>query len=260
MFFRGWKCRVAKLEAHLFHRQAERVRRDLRRRGVGARPHVSGGAAHGHGSIGEECGGRGRGIARDVVDRRRHPEPDEFATVSIGARTGRAAVPAEPLRPLPIALAQRLRGPRQILHRILLGVVEQAQLDGIELQLFRQLVHCHLLPNQAGCPARPSHGAGRADVHGHQAVAGPPVRAGVGGGCGCERGFSKLFVGGGLPRDLMDHGGEPAVAASTEGYALSRLGTEANRGEELPPGQLQPHRKPGTAGSHCSQRDMRPGA
>ncbi len=250
MFLRGRKSRVAQLKTYPINRQAERVRSDLRRRGVGARPHVGGGTAYGHGPVGEKRGGRGCWIAGNVVNCSRHAEPHQVATDSHGARLGHATMPAEPFRSLLVTVTQRFGGPRQILHWIFLGIISQAQFDRVELQLLGQLVHRHLLPDQAGRPARAPHGAGRADIHRHQAVTGSPVRTGVGGGCSCERGFSKLLISGGLTRDLVNHGGEPAAAIGTEGHSLPRFGTEADRSEELSPSQLQPHRTPGTPRGH----------
>ncbi len=104
----------------------------------------------------------------------------------------------------------------------------------------------------------PRMGQGVLTFIAHQAVAGAPVGTGVGRGRGGERAFGKLLVGGGLARDLVDHGGEPAVAVRAEGHALLRLGTEANSGGELTPRQLQPHRAAGAARGHRGERDMRP--
>ncbi len=57
----------------------------------------------------------------------------------------------------------------------------------------------------------------------------------------------------------MDHRGEPAVALGPQRHPLPCLRAEADRGEELAPGQLEAHRAPGAAGGHRGKGDVRPG-
>src|SRR5438874_1451664 len=83
------------------------------------------------------------------------------ASIAHRSRARRALAPAELLRAGRVALAQRLARPRMSALRIALGVILQAQRNGIHVERVCQLVHCALERERAARFARRAHERGR---------------------------------------------------------------------------------------------------
>ena len=119
----------------------EHVGRDLRHDGVGAGADVGGRARHlGMAVGGEHDAHRDRHLQR-LPDARRHAPADQIAAVAHRARLGIALVPAERLRALAVAFAQRLAAVRLVLVLVAVRIAPQAKLERIELERDRELVH-----------------------------------------------------------------------------------------------------------------------
>ena len=136
----------------------EHVGRDLRHDGVGAGADVGGRARHlGMAVGGEHDAHRDRHLQR-LPDARRHAPADQIAAVAHRARLGVALVPAERLRALAVAFAQRLAAVRLVLVLIAVRIAPQAKLERVELERDRELVHRGFERKERG------GGAGRAHV------------------------------------------------------------------------------------------------
>ena len=135
------RLEVAELDADVVERQPEHVGRDLRHDGVGAGADVGGRARHlGMAVGGEHDAHRDRHLQR-FPDAGRHAPADQIAAVAHRARLGIALVPAERLRALAVAFAQRLAAERLVLVLVAVRVAPQAKLERIELERDRKLVH-----------------------------------------------------------------------------------------------------------------------
>ena len=156
---------VAEDELHPLDRQAERLGRDLRHRGPGARPHVARGARHLGGAVGQEARhGRGRRVVHRVGGGR-HAPADQPAAVAHRARLGIAPAPAEALGGDPVAFPRRAARERQLLELVLLRLVAQAQLDRVDVQRHRELVHGGFEREVAAHLAGGAHIGRRVHVH-----------------------------------------------------------------------------------------------
>ena len=251
---------VAEDELHPLDRQAERLGRHLRHRRPGARPHVAGGTRHLGGAVGQETrpGRGGRVVHR--VGGGRHAPADQPAAVAHRARLGVAPAPAEALGGGPVAFPRRAARERQLLELVLLRLVAQAQLDGVDVQRHRELVHGGFEREDAARLAGGAHVGRRVHVHGCQAMARGDVRARVQEPARVQERLRELLVGGGLLVALVHDGGEAAVARGAEGDALDRVRAVADAVVHLAPRQHQLDRPPRHAGAERRQRHVRPGA
>ena len=157
--------RVAEGELHPLDRQAERLSRHLRHRCPGARPHVARCAHHLGGAIGQETRHGGSRCVVHRVGGGRHAPADQPAPVAHRARLGVAPAPAEALGGGPVAFPRRAARERQLLELVLLRLVAQAQLDGIDVQRHRELVHGGFEREDSAHLARGAHVGRRVHVH-----------------------------------------------------------------------------------------------
>ncbi len=126
------RLEVAELDADVVERQAEHVGRDLRHDGVGAGADVGGRARHlGMAVGGEHDAHRDRHLQR-LPDARRHAPADQIAALAHRTRFGIALAPAERLRALAVALAQRLAAVGLVFVLVAVRIAAQAKLDRIE--------------------------------------------------------------------------------------------------------------------------------
>ena len=247
-------------ELHPLDRQAESLGRDLRHRRPGARPHVARRARHLGGAVGQETRhGRG-GCVVHRVGGARHAPADQPAPIAHRARLGVAPAPAEALGGGPVAFPRRAARERQLLELVLLRLVAQAQLDGIDVQRHRELVHGGFEREDAARLAGGAHVGRRVHVHGRDAMARVDVRARMQEPARVQERLRELLVGGGLLVALVHDGREAAVARCAEGDALDRVRAVADAVIHLAPRQHQLDRPPGHAGAERRQRHMRPGA
>ena len=111
------------------------------------------------------------GTCSGFPDARRHAPADQIAAVAHRARLGVALVPAERLRALAVAFAQRLAAVRPVLVLIAVRIAPQAKLERVELERDRQLVHRGFERKERGGGARRAHVA-----RGREIELGEPVR------------------------------------------------------------------------------------
>ena len=161
------------------------------------------------------------------------------------------AFAAAPQRPLGRSAPRRLRlqtghqgarRERHVLLRIFLGFVPDAQLNGIDVQPNRQLVHRLLERQQPDRLARRTHGIGHRQIERRDALAGEPVGRGVE---RARRVHDRLgiFVGPCALRErLVGDGGERAVALGAQPHALDRGRAVGRDIKHLLAGQHDPHR------------------
>src|SRR5262249_55035369 len=95
----------------------------------------------------------------------RHAPADELAALAHGARLAAAPLPAEGLRALLVTLAQLLAAVGLVGVLVAVRIAAQAQLQRIELERDRKLVHRAFERKRAGRGARAVHteGGGRAE-------------------------------------------------------------------------------------------------
>jgi hypothetical protein len=179
------------------------------------------------------------------IERGGHAVADQPGSVAHRARLRRAAAPAEPLRGRPVAGAQLLARPRQVVGLVTLGIVRQPQLERVHVEGDGQLVHGALEREQAADLARRPHVRRRVGVHLDDPRAREHVRARVGHPGRRQRLLGVLLVGRRLPGGLVDQRGQPPVAPRSEGDALLGVRTEADRGVELAARELETHRPAG---------------
>ena len=237
-----------------------RLSRDLRHRGPGARPHVARGAHHLGGAVGQETRHGGRRCVVHRVGGGRHAPADQPAAVAHRARLGVAPAPAEALGGSSVAFPRRAARERQLLELVLLRLVAQAQLDGIDVQRHRELVHGGFEREDAARLARRAHVGRRVHVHARDAMARVDVRARMQEPARVEERLGELLVGGGLLVAVVHDGGEAAVARCAEGDALDRVRAVADAVIHLAPRQHHLDRPPRDARAERRQRHMRPGA
>ena len=99
------------------------------------------------------------------------PKPIRSLPSRIERGCGIALVPAERLRALPVAFAQRLAAERLVLVLVAVRIAPQAKLERVELELDRKLVHRGFERKQRGGGARRAHVA-----RGREIEPGEPVR------------------------------------------------------------------------------------
>src|SRR5206468_5715072 len=102
-------------------------------------------------------------------------EPDEPAPVADARRLGDALLPAEAGGAFAQSFGEMARGERLLQFRLDLRVVAQAQLDRIESQRLRQLVHRTFERQQPDRVARRAHRIRAWQIELGQAVACEPV-------------------------------------------------------------------------------------
>ena len=157
------QARVAELDADVVERQPQHVGRDLRHDGVGAGADVGGRARHLGMAVGGEHDAHRDRHLQGFPDARRHAPADQIAAVAHRARLGIALGPAERLRALTVALAQRLAAVRLVLVLVAVRIAAQAKLERVELERDREFVHGGFSAKSAvaALGARISHEVGR---------------------------------------------------------------------------------------------------
>ena len=73
--------------------------------------------------------------------------------------------PAEALGGLGVALAEMFAGPGMSLTWVVLGVVNEAKLDGVDVEFFGELVESDFKADAAGGFAGSAHPGAHAEVH-----------------------------------------------------------------------------------------------
>ena len=162
-----------------------------------------------------------------------HAPAEDLVAALHGADLGRALRPAEFFSAGLIALAEALAGEGADGAEafVLLGVIFEAQVKRVEVELDGELVHGGLEREKAGDDAGAAHGRGRADVHGDEGLVGGEVFAAIehGGDAGALLDVG-VDEGGGL-QDVVLDGEELAVGRGAEAHALLRERAMADRGE-----------------------------
>ena len=138
---RARKRGIAQLHRHAIDGNADRIGRGLGQDRIGAGPHVDAAAGDLHRAIPEDAHQRLAGRAADGIGAGGEPIADELAALAHRPRRGLALRPAEGLRPLREGLAEAAGGPGLVGAGILLGIVQQADLQRIDPDLIGQLVH-----------------------------------------------------------------------------------------------------------------------
>ena len=202
---------VTKDELDPFDRQAKRLGRYLRHRRPGSRPHVARGTRHLGGAVGQETRPGGGGCVVHRVGGGRHAPADQPAAIAHRARLGVAPAPAEALGGGPVAFPRRAARERQLLELVLLRLVAQAQLDRVDVQRHRELVHGGFEREDAARLTRGAHVGRRVHVYGCYAVARGDVRARMQEPARVEERLREFLVRRGLLVSLVQDGGEAAV-------------------------------------------------
>src|SRR5262249_25296577 len=115
-------------------------------------------------SVGGEHDAHRDGHLPRVPHARRHAPADELAALAHGARLAAAPLPAEGLRALLVTLAQLLAAVGLAGVLVTVRIAAQAQLQRIELERDRKLVHRAFERKRAGRRARAAHIAGGREV------------------------------------------------------------------------------------------------
>ena len=101
-----------------------------------------------------------------------HAVADELVAFAMLAGLCGAFGPAEAVGGLGVALAQMFAGPRVALARIFFGVVDEAKLDGVDVEFFGEFVEGDLEADAAGGFAGGAHPGAHAEVEVDHVVAG----------------------------------------------------------------------------------------
>ena len=168
--------RVAELELHAFDRQPQGLGRDLCHRGPRSRAHVARGARDLGRAVRQQPGHGGGRREIHRIRGARHAPADQPASVAHRARLRVAPAPAEALGRHAIAFARRAAGEGQLLELVLLRLIAQPQLDGIDIQRDGELVHRRFERKDAAHLAGGAHVRRRVHVHACEAMARMDVR------------------------------------------------------------------------------------
>ena len=158
-----------------------------------------------------------------------------------------------------VALAKMLGGPGTVLVGIVVGIVDEAELDGVDVELFGELVHGDFEDGGAGGFAGRAHVGGDADVHVDHGGRGRVGVAGVEHARGQDDGLEEVFHDGGGHGDVVLDGGEFAVWRSGEADAVDGGGAAADGAEHLRTREGELHGLLHDAGGHRAEDDVRPG-
>jgi hypothetical protein len=102
-------------------------------------------------AVGEEANDCGGGAASGSVVGAGHAVADEFVALAVLTRLGRAFGPAEAFGGLCVALTEMLAGPgASLVAGIVLGVVDEAKLDGVDVEFFGEFVEGDFEAEAAG--------------------------------------------------------------------------------------------------------------
>ena len=189
-----------------------------------------------------------------------HPLTDQITAVAHGARFRRPPVPAKARRPLRDALAHRARGKGAATVRIGVGVIAQAQLDGIDAGGVRQLIHGALEREMAlRLHGRPQHD-GCVAVHvddpvarGDPAAGTPQVAAGQG------RVFDVVVEHRRRADAVVADPGQLAVTVAAESDRLNGRRLMAHHRVHLRAGERQADRPVHRLRGERGQQRVRPG-
>ncbi|MCY1216472.1 hypothetical protein D9M72_283450 [compost metagenome] len=250
--------RVAQFKAHALGRQPQCVGCDLRHDRIGARAEVLRAGAYQRGAVRQQA--HHGACARTVggIGRGGHAQAHQLAVGVHRTRFGVAARPVEALGGIPIAFTQRFTGERQLLLRVGIGVVAQAQRDRVDAELFRQLVQRAFQRKAASSFSRRPHESRGADVQLDQPLAGLLVGAGIEPARDQRRGFKPVFDHRGAGSHIVADCAQRAVLCRGSDQVLLSQGPRAYGAEHLRPVHYQLHRAARLPRRHRGQHHVRP--
>ena len=136
----------------------------LRKDGVGSGADVLRADADVDAAVGQDADDGGGGRASGSVVGGGHAVADELVAFAMLAGLRGAFGPAEALGGLGVALAEMFAGPGAALAGIFFGVVDEAKLDGVDVELFGELVEGDFEADAAGGFAGCAHPGAHAEV------------------------------------------------------------------------------------------------